>query len=213
SEARAKLVAFIEHLDHGVGMVVNSLIENDMYDNTIIVFTSDNGGLLRVEANNGPLRDGKGSVYEGGLRVPTSIVWKNHISSGSVTDYKAATMDLYPTLLEAAKIDLNHEIDGVSFLPVLLGNGMSNKDRLLYFTRREGGSRYGGLTIRAIQLNNWKLLQNNPYEAQELYNLEEDPRESINLIESEPEQYKILNDLMMKQLQLAGKVPWQKPNK
>ena len=213
SEARAKLVAFIEHLDHGVGMVVNSLIENDMYDNTIIVFTSDNGGLLRVEANNGPLRDGKGSVYEGGLRVPTSIVWKNHISSGSVTDYKAATMDLYPTLLEAAKIDLNHEIDGVSFLPVLLGKGMSNKDRLLYFTRREGGSRYGGLTIRAIQLNNWKLLQNNPYEAQELYNLEEDPRESINLIESEPEQYKILNDLMMKQLQLAGKVPWQKPNK
>lgn len=212
SETRAKLVAFIEHLDHGVGMVINSLIENDLYDNTIIVFTSDNGGLLRVEANNGPLRDGKGSVYEGGLRVPTSIVWENHILPGSVTDYKAATMDLYPTLLEVAGIDVNHEIDGISFLPVLLGENMSDEDRVLYFVRREGGTRYGGLTIQTVQLNNWKLLQNSPFESPELYNLKEDPYETTNLIESEPEQYKLLNGLMMKQLQSAGKVPWQKPS-
>jgi arylsulfatase A-like enzyme len=213
SEGRAKLVAFIEHLDHGVGMVINSLIENNLYDNTIIVFTSDNGGLLRAEANNGPLRDGKGSVYEGGLRVPTSVVWKNHIPSGSITDYKAATMDLYPTLLEVAGIDIKHEIDGISFLPVLLGENMSDEDRVLYFVRREGGTRYGGLTIQAVQQNDWKLLQNSPFEPQELYNLKEDPYETINLTESEPEQIKLLNDLMMKQLQSAGKVPWQKPDK
>jgi arylsulfatase A-like enzyme len=213
SESRAELVAFIEHLDNGVGSVINSLKENDLYENTIIVFTSDNGGLLRVEANNGPLRDGKGSVYEGGLRVPTSIVWKNHIAPGSITDFKAATMDLYPTLLEATKINIDHEIDGKSFLPILLGKEMNNENRLLYFVRREGGTRYGGLTIQAIQFNNWKLLQNSPYEAQELYNLQEDPYETINLIESEPEQFKILNDLMMNQIQSAGKVPWQNPNK
>lgn len=79
-------------------MVIHSLIENDLYDNTIIAFTCDNGGLLRVEANNGLLRDGKGRVYEGGLIAPTAIVWKNHISPGSVTDYKAVIV-LYRLIL------------------------------------------------------------------------------------------------------------------
>lgn len=90
---------------------------------------------------------------------------------------------------------------------------MNTEDRLLYFTRREGGSRNGGLRIQAIQLNSWKLLQNSPFESQELYNLDEDPCESINLIENEPGQFRLLNDLMMKQLQSAGKVPWQNPSK
>lgn len=210
SEGRAKLVAFIEHLDHGIGTVIDALKKNGVYENTVIVFTSDNGGLLRDEANNGPLRDGKQSVYEGGLRVPTTIVWKDHIISGSSTDYRAATMDLYPTLLEIADINIKHNIDGVSFLQVLRGETVGDMDRLLYFTRREGGSRYGGLTIQAVQLNDWKLLQNSPFESQELYNLREDPYETINLIESEPEQYRNLNELMMKQLQEGGKIPWQK---
>ncbi len=213
NEKRANLVAFIEHLDHGIGQVINSLKQNNLYEKTLIVFTSDNGGQLRYGANNGPLRDGKGSVYEGGLRVPTTIVWKNHISSGTVTNHKAITMDLYPTLLEAAGIEVNHEIDGISFLPVLYGEKTSDKDRVLYFTRREGGTSYGGLTIQAVQLNEWKLLQNSPFESQELYNLQEDPFETINLIESESGQYRRLNNLMMKQLQSAGKVPWQSPSK
>ncbi len=213
NEKRANLVAFIEHLDHGIGQVINSLKQNNLYEKTLIVFTSDNGGQLRYAANNGPLRDGKGSVYEGGLRVPTTIVWKNHISSGTVTNHKAITMDLYPTLLEAVGIEVNHEIDGISFLPVLYGEKTSDKDRVLYFTRREGGTSYGGLTIQAVQLNEWKLLQNSPFESQELYNLQEDPYETINLIESESGQYRRLNNLMMKQLQSAGKVPWQSPSK
>ena len=209
SERRAKLVAFIEHLDQGIGTVIETLKESGMYDNTIIVFTSDNGGLLRDEANNGPLRDGKQSVYEGGLRVPTSIVWKGHIVPGSNTNYKAATMDLYPTLLEAVNINIKHSIDGMSFLPVLKGQNVDDSKRLLYFIRREGGERYGGLTIQAVILNNWKLLQNSPFESQELYNLSEDPYETINLIESGAEQFRILNSLLMTQLQKGGKVPWQ----
>ena len=209
SEKRAKLVAFIQHLDAGIGQVLNALKGNDLYDNTIVVFTSDNGGLLRDEANNGPLRDGKQSVYEGGLRVPTSIVWNNHIQPGSATNYKAATMDLYPTLLEASNIAYDHEIDGISILPLLKGDTVKNSDRPLYFVRREGGERYGGLTIQAVILNDWKLLQNSPFEAQELYNLKEDPYETINLIESEPAQYELINSLMMKYIQEGGKVPWQ----
>jgi len=210
SEKRAKLVAFIEHLDDGIGQVIEALKSTGEYDNTIIVFTSDNGGLLRDEANNGNLRNGKQSVYEGGLRVPTSIVWKKGgIPAGSDSDYKALTMDLYPTLLEAAGGEVEHPIEGKSFLNILKGEAQSDRDRPLYFTRREGGRAYGGLTIQAVQLNDWKLLQNSPFAPQELYNLADDPTESNNLIEQEPEKYNELNALMMKHLQEGGKVPWQ----
>ncbi|MBX2871799.1 MAG: sulfatase-like hydrolase/transferase [Saprospiraceae bacterium] len=210
SEKRAKLVAFIEHLDDGIGQVIQALKESGQYENTIIVFTSDNGGLLRDAANNGPLRDGKQSVYEGGLKVPTVIVWKDKIVAGSSSDYKALSMDLFPTLVEAAGLQTTHAIEGQSFLPTLFGKTQSDKDRPLFFSRREGGTRYGGLTIQAVQLNNWKLLQNSPFAPQELYNLAQDPSEENNLIESESEKYKELNALLMKHLQEAGKVPWQK---
>lgn len=210
SEKRARLVAFIEHLDDGIGRVINALKRSGIYDNTVIIFSSDNGGLLRDEANNGPLRDGKQSVYEGGLRVPAFVVWKEKIAAGSHTDYRAITMDLYPTLVEIAGGQIDHAIEGISFLPVLQGQALSDRDRPLYFTRREGGRAYGGLTIQAVLLNEWKLLQNSPFAPQELYNLEQDPGEQDNRIGQEEEKYKELNALMMRHLQEGGKVPWQR---
>ena len=211
SEKRAKLVAFIEHLDDGIGQVVQALKDTEQYDNTIIVFSSDNGGLLRDEANNGPLRDGKQSVYEGGLKVPSCISWPDgNIQPGSVSPFRAATMDLYPTLVEAVGGSIDHDMEGKSFLPILKGESISDRDRPLYFVRREGGQRYGGLTIQAVLLNDWKLLQNSPFEPQELYNLKQDPSETNNLIKSEPEMYKELNALTMQFMQEAGKVRWQK---
>lgn len=210
SEKRAKLVAFIEHLDDGIGQVIQALKDSGEYDNTIIVFTSDNGGLLRDAANNGPFRDGKQSVYEGGLKVPTVMVWKDKVLAGSSSAYKALSMDLFPTLVEAAGLKATHPIEGKSFLPTLLGQEQSDANRPLFFSRREGGSRYGGLTIQAVQLNNWKLLQNSPFAPQELYNLAEDPAEENNLIDTEKEKFRELNALLRKHLQEAGKVPWQK---
>ncbi len=212
SEKRTRLVAFIEHLDQGIGQVITALKETGQYDNTIIVFSSDNGGLLRDEANNGPLRDGKQSVYEGGLKVPTSIVWKNgNIKPGSVSQYRALTMDLYPTLLETAGGEINHLIEGRSFLAELQGQPMSDRDRPLFFTRREGNQNYGGLTIQAVQLNGWKLLQNSPFAPQELYYLPDDPMETNNLLADEPKKHRELNALLMQHLQKGGQVPWQKP--
>lgn len=211
SEKRAKLVAFIEHLDDGIGKVIQALKESGEYDNTIIVFTSDNGGLLRDAANNGPFRDGKQSVYEGGLKVPTCLVWKNGgVAPGAISDHKALTMDLYPTLIEAAGGTVDHPIEGKSFLPILKGGTQDDADRPLYYVRREGGKRYGGLTIQALELNDWKLLQNSPFAPQELYNIKEDASEANNLIDKEPEKYQELNGLLMQHLQEAGKVPWQK---
>lgn len=208
---RAELVAFIEHLDDGIGKVIQSLKDMGAYENTIIVFTSDNGGRLADEANNGPFRGGKQSVYEGGIRVPAGVTWPGNIQEGSSSKRIILTMDLFPTLLEAARISYNGPLNGRSFLPALLGADQPERDEPLFFTRREGGMRYGGLTIQAVRLGDWKLLQNSPFEARELYNLKRDPREQNNLIREYPEKTRELNTLMMKHLQKAGSVPWQKP--
>ena len=210
---RAKLVAFIEHMDDGIGKVVEALRQNGQYENTMIFFTSDNGGHLPSKANNGPWRDGKQSVYEGGLRVPACVVWPGHISPGTDSEQIALTMDIYPTILDAAGISYDHYIEGESFLTALSGDEIDFSNRPLFFTRREGGTRYGGLTIQAVRLGDWKLLQNSPFEPQELYNLAEDPTEENNLIDQEEEIYRKLNNLMMHHLQKGGAVPWQVPGK
>ena len=212
SKIRANLIAFIEHMDDGIGQVINALKETGAYDNTIILFTSDNGGHLPSEANVGPYRDGKQSVYEGGLRVPTGVSWPDRIQAGSVSDRILLTMDIFPTFLEAAGISYEGPLNGVSFLPTLLGENQGKyREEPLFFTRREGGMRYGGLTIQAVRLGDWKLLQNSPFEPRELYNLMEDPYETDNLIDEFPGKAEELNALMMKHIQRAGSVPWQKP--
>ncbi len=214
NEKRAKLVAFIEHMDDGIGQVINALKTSGQYENTIIIFTSDNGGHLPSKANNGPLRDGKQSMYEGGLKVPTSISWPGKIKAGSISGGMQLTMDLYPTLLDIVGMKPKNAIEGKSFYTTLLNNNVSKtNDRPFYFTRREGGTRYGGQSIYALRKGDWKLLQNSPYEGYELYNLAKDPLEKNNLINEEPEKYKELNKLLMQHIQQGGQVPWQRPTK
>jgi arylsulfatase A-like enzyme len=207
---RAKLVAFIEHMDKGIGDVINSLEETNQLENTLIIFTSDNGGHNPSLANNGPYRDGKQSVYEGGLRVPTVISWKDKIKKNQILKNNLMSVDLFPTILEVAGSKKEYDIDGLSFANELfLSNTLINEDRIMYFVRREGGSKYGGKTINAIRKGKWKLLQNNPKDDYELYNLESDPYEKNNLIDSEQKIYDQLNKLLMKQIQSSGKIPWQ----
>jgi len=213
SETRANLVAFIEHMDDGIGQVIDALKETGAYENTIILFTSDNGGRLADEANNGPYRDGKQSVYEGGLRVPTGVSWPKRMDAGLISDRILLTMDIFPTFLEAAGISYAGPLNGVSFLPTLFNVDQGKyRDEPLFFTRREGGMIYGGLTIQAVRLGDWKLLQNSPFEPRELYNLEVDPYEKNNVVIQYPEKVQELNALMMKHLQKAGTVPWQNPD-
>ncbi|WP_247235546.1 sulfatase-like hydrolase/transferase [Telluribacter sp. SYSU D00476] len=211
-EKRAELVAFIEHMDESIGQVIWALRETGQYENTLIIFTSDNGGHLPSLANNGPARDGKQSMYEGGLRVPTSITWPGRIKAGSVSDQVNLSMDIYPTLLEVAGSKATHQVEGRSFLKTLLGETMDEAERPLYFTRREGGTDYAGQCIYALRLGDWKLLQNKPYEPMELYNLKSDPLEKKNVLKEQPEIYKKLNKLLMLHIQKAGKVPWQQPD-
>ncbi|SHO60978.1 sulfatase family protein [Algoriphagus zhangzhouensis] len=208
-DRRANLIALIEHMDDGIGQVIKTLKETGQYENTLIIFTSDNGGHLPDMANNGDLRDGKQSMYEGGLRVPMVAVWPGKIKAGSTSSQINTTMDVYPTLVELTGLDQRDDMDGRSFMNTLLGNE-SPESRELYFVRREGGIRYGGKAYHALRLGDWKLLQNSPYQPLELYNLKDDPREQHDLAKEQPEKVQELNRLLMKHIQAGGQVPWQR---
>jgi arylsulfatase A-like enzyme len=182
-------------------------------DDTLVVFTSDNGGQLSVGANNGPLRDGKQSMYEGGLKVPACVVWPGRIDAGTRSAQRVLTMDLFPTLCMAAGAPLEHRIEGRSFLPALRGESQSWDDRLMFFHRREGGERYEGLTINAVRRGPWKLLQNSPFAPRELYHLGRDPAEQVDLSQSERQKFRELSAAVRLQIQRGGAVPWQPPER
>ena len=210
---RAKLVALIEHLDDGIGKVLTKLDQTGIADDTIVVFTSDNGGQINVGANNGDLRDGKQSVYEGGIRVPTCVVWPGRIQADSQSRFVGLTMDLFPTLCAAAGTKSGQTIDGVSFLPTLLGKQQSLIQRDLFFHRREGNMRYQGLTIQALRRQDWKLVRNSPFAPLELYNLANDPQEQTNLATVETKMVRELSASLRLHTQRGGAVPWQRPDR
>lgn len=212
SDKRAKLVALIEHMDNGIGKVIDELKATKQYDNTIIIFLSDNGGNLADGANNGALRDGKQSMYEGGLRVPAVIVWKDHIKAGTINNQRFHIMDIYPTLAEITNIRIAHPIDGISLRNSLSDPDAVLKERNMFFSRREGNMRYAGQTIQAVISGNYKLLQNSPFEPYQLFNIGDDPEEKNDIIKQEPLVHKRLQLLLMNQIQKAGSIPWQKPN-
>jgi arylsulfatase A-like enzyme len=208
SEKRAKLVALIEHMDNGIGKVIASLKDKGLDGNTLIICTSDNGGQLNVGANNGPLRAGKQDMYEGGIRVPMCAVWPSKIKAGSSGDSVALTMDLFPTICEAAGAAVDNEIDGRSILPTLLGKSRPAEERFLFWVRREGGP-YGGRAYYAARYGDFKLMQNSPFEPLKLYNLKEDPKEQNPLDRKHPMYNKLFSALRNHIIE-AGAVPWEK---
>jgi len=208
NDRRAKLVALIEHLDDGIGKVITALKDAGVSDNTLVIFTSDNGGQLRVGANNGPLRAGKQDMYEGGIRVPMCAVWPGKINRGARSGRVALTMDLYPTICEAAGAMITHQIDGRSILPTLLGKSQPEEDRFLFWVRREGGG-YGGRAYYAARYGDYKLVQNSPYEPMELFNLKDDQQEQKPL-DRKHKMYRTLFNALRNHIIEAGAVPWQK---
>lgn len=214
SAARAGLVAMIEQMDDGIGQVLKTLDEVKLADNTLIFFTSDNGGILGKGANNGPWRSEKQHMYEGGLRVPAVARWPGKIAPNQKTEKLAVTMDLFATIAQLSGAKFDHPIDAMSFLPTLLGtesttNRTSDAERELYFVRREGGTGYGGKTIEALIKGDWKVVQDSPFGPIELYNLKDDPNESLNRINQEKAKADSLTALLRKQIQAGGKVAWQ----
>ena len=209
---RAKLAALIEHLDDGVGRVVAALKASGEYENTIVVFTSDNGGQLSAGATSGALRGGKEELYEGGIRVPLAVVWPGRIRPGTSTGRVALTMDLLPTFFDAAGLAPVGEIEGKSFLPALTGRPESSaaEGRTLFWMRREGGGFYHGKDYHAVRRGRWKLVQNHPYMPFRLYDIDADPHEDRDVSKENGGVVTELSRALRAHLQLAGAVPWQK---
>ncbi|MEZ5039671.1 MAG: sulfatase-like hydrolase/transferase [Saprospiraceae bacterium] len=208
-EKRAKNVAFIEHLDYSIGRVLATLASTGLDENTLIVFTSDNGGALSYAQSNGKLRGGKQDMYEGGIRVPAFIKWKNHIAPGTKNSALMMHMDLYATFCAVAGVDLYHPIDGINLLPTLLDHTQSLPDRFVYWVRREGGG-YGGQAYYAARYGEYKILQNTPYEPIEFFNITKDEYETKALDPSSDEVYQKLRMQLKERIRAAGQIPWQK---
>ena len=206
---RATNVAFVEHMDHEIGKFLKAIDELDIAKDTLIVFSSDNGGSIPHGALNNPLRGGKQEHWEGGIRVPTCAVWPGKIPGGR-TNAPGITMDLLPTFCEIAGANVNHEIEGQSLADIFLKGSKGNPNRTMIFVRREGNRAYQGRAYYAIRRGPWKMLQNSPFEPMKLINLAEDPAEAKPM----PATGKVANELLrtlMDHIQKSGRISWQKP--
>jgi arylsulfatase A-like enzyme len=208
NEKRAANVAFVEHLDDRIGQVLTALDQTGLSQNTVVVFSADNGGSLPHAQNNDPWRGGKQDHYDGGLRVPFMIRWPGQISPGSISDYAGLNFDLFPTFLELADAQPSADLDAVSLLPILKGAQMEAA-RDLYFVRREGGPAYGGKSYEALIRGDWKLMQNDPWSPLELYNLKSDPQEQTNLATQAPKVFRELSETLRQHIQRGGTTAWQ----
>lgn len=208
-DKRAHLVALIEHMDDGIGRVVQALKDTGQYEDTMIIFCSDNGGDANHGATNGPVRGAKQDMYEGGIKVPGCVSWPGKIAPGQRRSDPVMTMDFYPTLCAMAQVPFDQNIDGESLVPLLKGEGDIDPERTMIWMRREGG-RHGGQDYYAIRKGPWKLLQNSPFEPLALYNLDEDPLEASPVEGNHPMRGE-LSRVLREHLLRTGSVPWQKP--
>lgn len=202
---RASLVALIEHLDDGIGRVLQALAENGQRDNTLVILASDNGGELDVGASNGPLRGGKENMWEGGIRVPAIARWPGHVGPGTTSGAVFMTMDIFATALEAAGIQDAGAVESRSFLPVLLGGETAAPARDIFFVRREapGGVHYGARN------GDYMLVQNVADGPFMLYNLAADLAETTDLSAATPERLQQLMSALQEHRQIAEAEPWQ----
>jgi arylsulfatase A-like enzyme len=207
--------AMIENLDWNVGRLLGALEATGKADNTIVIFTSDNGGLATAEGSptcNHPLAEGKGWMYEGGTREPLFIRWPGVIKPGSKTSIPVTSPDFYPTLLEAAKLDPMPEqhTDGVSLLPLLQGESL---DRGPIFWHYPHYSNQGGTPGCSVRDGDWKLIEFFEDNHIELYNLREDISEEKNLAMKEKElAIELKGKLDEWKISVEAKIPKRNPN-
>jgi arylsulfatase A-like enzyme len=219
-QKHAVYAAMVEAMDLAVGKVLKQLEDSGVADNTIVVFTSDNGGLATSEGSptsNLPLRGGKGWVYEGGIREPWIIRYPGVTKPGSTSAEAICSIDLLPTLAAAAGIPVTHAIDGIDIRPALAGGSL---DRDALYWHYPHYSNQGGIPGGAIRVGDYKLFERYEDGRVHLYNLKDDIGEKTDLAAAQPERV----DAMRKQLhswyktvdaqflqEKGGKTPWS-PN-
>lgn len=199
---RATYAAMISYLDEQVGELVDKLKELGLYENTLIIFSSDNGptylGGVDTDLFNsaGPFREGagytKGNVYEGGIRVPMVAHWPGKIQPGTTSDHISAFYDVLPTLCEVAGTDVPEDTDGISFLPAMLGEEQPKHEYLYWEFPSYGGQ-------QAVRMGPWKGMRLNIFRGNmdiQLFNLEEDIQEENNVAAEHPEIVREIETIM-----------------
>jgi arylsulfatase A len=185
-----------------VGRLMEKLDALGIAERTIFIFTSDNGGLHVLESpdspatHHGPIRAGKGFLYEGGLREPLIVRWPGVVADGSQCDSPVVLTDLVPTLLEAAGVDSARTVgplDGVSILPELRGEPSAQRTFYWHFPNY---TNQGGRPAGAIRRGAWKLVEQFEDGSAELFNLDDDLGETVNLAESEQARADELRDAL-----------------
>ncbi|MEW6745777.1 MAG: sulfatase [Planctomycetota bacterium] len=211
-QTNATYAAMVESVDHAVGRVLATLEECGLTERTLVILTSDNGGLLGV-TNNAPLRSGKGLPYEGGLRVPFIVSWPGVVRAGSETDQPAITCDIFPTVCEAACTELpgNRPIDGESLMPLLRGErGGAPRDLFWHFPhyRTDDSPPYS-----VVRSAGWKLIKRYAGKPFELFNLAQDPSETTDLAAQHHEKVMELDGKLKCWLgEMGAKLPKPRPD-
>jgi arylsulfatase A-like enzyme len=199
SESHAAFAAMVTLLDKQVGEVLAKLKELGLEKNTLVLFSSDNGPHQEGGADpdyfnsNGPLKGYKRDLYEGGIRVPMIAFWEGKIIEGSKSEHVSAFWDVLPTLAELTGLPTPENIDGISFLPALLGKEQKQHEYLYWEFHEKNGR-------KALRKGDWKLVKYDVFDPEktttELYNLAEDVGEENNLAAGNPEMVKELQLLM-----------------
>ncbi len=186
-ETRDTLMAMIKHLDMGVGEIVNSLKKHAIFDNTLLIFLTDNGGSKTMHANNAPLRGFKQMDYEGGIHVPFIVSWPAQLKGRKRCDVPMWSIDLFATALDAARLPMPKDkpLDGKSILPALKGETDKLHDEFYWSS--------AGLKGKwAVRSGNWKLVADK--RRRELFDLEKDLSESTDLAAKRPRVVSELTD-------------------
>lgn len=155
----AVYLAALEHLDNSVGTLLAHLERQNLSDNTVVIFLSDNGGV-DTQFDNCPLRAGKGSAYEGGIRVPFMIRWPARIKPGTVSDVPVHIVDLFPTLIEIAGGEMRQQpqLDGLSLVPLMTQSGKLKRDKLFWYMPLYD-AQWGAAPSAVVRYNNYKLIK------------------------------------------------------
>ena len=209
--------AMVTAMDQNVGRLLSTLDQLDLTDNTLVIFTSDNGGIRSVSSQE-PLRAGKGSYYEGGIRVPTVIRWPGKVGAGTKSEVPIINMDFYPMISNIFNAEPEKLFDGVDITPLLNGDAIEDRDLFWHFpiylqayNPREDDGRDPLFRTRpgtVIRRGAWKLHYYYEDNGLELYNLAEDIGERNNLVDEHPEKAQELKKAMDEWIEsMNAKIP------